>query len=447
MKKVITYGTYDLFHEGHRRLLQRAKNLGDYLIVGVTTEAYDETRGKLNVRQSLIERIKQVQESGIADEIIIEEYDGQKINDIQKYGIDIFAIGSDWLGKFDYLNDFCSVVYLERTKGVSSTELRNAEGLLKIGIIGTGRIAKRFVPEARFVSGIDIVGAYSRNKAKLQEFVDSFELSLAAENYDQLLDRVNAVYIATPHPTHKELALKAIKKGKHVLCEKPITLNDDCFSELVQEAKKHNVVLLEAIKTAFCPAFARLIAYAKSGIIGEIKAVDASFTKLTSGNLRELKKEQGGGSFYELGSYPLLAIIKLLGKEYNDIHTIQYKPKGSEVDLYTRVDIIYPHAIGSARTGLGVKSEGDLIISGTEGYIYVPAPWWKTEYFEVRFEDTNKNRKFFYKFDGDGLRYELAHFCDMIRNKNMQTYLLTTDESKWISNIMAKIQTNKKLIK
>src|SRR5699024_204603 len=130
MRRVITYGTYDLFHEGHRRLLERAKNLGDWLIVGVTTENYDEGRGKLNVRQPLMERIHQVQDSGLADEVIIEEYEGQKINDIQKHGIDVFAIGSDWLGKFDYLKDYCEVVYLDRTKGVSSTELRNEAGML-----------------------------------------------------------------------------------------------------------------------------------------------------------------------------------------------------------------------------------------------------------------------------------------------------------------------------
>lgn len=78
MRKVITYGTYDLFHEGHKRLLERAKKLGDYLIVGVTTEAYDEARGKLNVKQPLMDRIAQVQASGLADEVIIEEYEGQK---------------------------------------------------------------------------------------------------------------------------------------------------------------------------------------------------------------------------------------------------------------------------------------------------------------------------------------------------------------------------------
>lgn len=89
MIKVITYGTFDLFHEGHYRLLERAKALGDYLIVGVTTEGYDISRGKLNVVDDLMTRIENVRKTGFADEIIIEESIGQKVNDVKKYQIDI----------------------------------------------------------------------------------------------------------------------------------------------------------------------------------------------------------------------------------------------------------------------------------------------------------------------------------------------------------------------
>ena len=124
MKTVITYGTFDLLHYGHIRLLERAKKLGDRLIVGVTTEEFDKKRGKLNVVQSLEERKENVRKLNIADEIIEESYEGQKIDDIMKYHADIFTVGSDWVGKFDYLEDYCIVVYLPRTDGISSTQLR-----------------------------------------------------------------------------------------------------------------------------------------------------------------------------------------------------------------------------------------------------------------------------------------------------------------------------------
>ena len=146
MRNVITYGTYDLLHQGHVNLLRRAKELGDYLIVGVTSDSFDRGRGKLNVRNNVLERVEAVRATGYADEIIIEDYVGQKIDDIQKYNVDVFAIGSDWEGKFDYLNEYCKVVYLPRTEGISSTMLRaDSQTVVNIGIVGTGRIAPSFV--------------------------------------------------------------------------------------------------------------------------------------------------------------------------------------------------------------------------------------------------------------------------------------------------------------
>ena len=155
-KKVITYGSFDLFHEGHYQLLKRAKELGDYLIVGVTTEHYDRLRGKLNLVDSICTRITNVQNTGFADEVIVEDHEGQKAEDIQKYGIDIFTLGSDWVGRFDYLKQYCEVVYLPRTVGISSSDIRNIrQKIVRLGIIGTGRIAPRFLKETSYVSGIE----------------------------------------------------------------------------------------------------------------------------------------------------------------------------------------------------------------------------------------------------------------------------------------------------
>ena len=147
MVRVITYGTYDLLHYGHIRLLERAKALGDYLIVGVTGDDYDKSRGKINVQQSLMERVEDVRATGLADEIIIEEYEGQKIDDIRRYHIDIFTVGSDWKGKFDYLNKYCKVVYLDRTEGISSSELRSQRREIRLGLVGTSADLLKFQKE------------------------------------------------------------------------------------------------------------------------------------------------------------------------------------------------------------------------------------------------------------------------------------------------------------
>ena len=135
MIRVITYGTFDLLHYGHIRLLERAKSLGDYLIVGVTSDDFDMSRGKINVQQPLMERVEAVRALHIADEIIIEEYEGQKIDDIRRYDIDIFTVGSDWKGQFDYISEYCRVVYLDRTEGVSSTQIRSNLQPLQIGFL------------------------------------------------------------------------------------------------------------------------------------------------------------------------------------------------------------------------------------------------------------------------------------------------------------------------
>lgn len=443
MKKIITYGTFDLFHEGHYNILKRAKEMGDYLIVGVTSENYDKNRGKLNVYQSLVERINNVKKSGFADEIIVEEYYGQKIEDIKKYDVDTFVIGTDWLKKYDYLKEYCDVVYLERTKGISSTQLRNkSQGVINIGCIGAGRIAKRMIKESKYVSGINFNIVFGRNEEKIKDFAEKNELEKYTTNLDELFNNVDAVYIATSHITHYEFAKKALKSKKHVLCEKPITLSENQTIELYQLAKKQNVILYEAIKTAYVPSFKRLIMLAKSGIIGNIKDVDATFTKLiTDKTCREYDIKQSGGSFTELITYPLLIIFKLLGTNYNKIDFYPFFDDETSVDMYSKILIQYDGAIATGNVGIGVKKEGNLVIAGTKGYIYVPAPWWKTEYFEIRYEDQNLNDKYFFKFDGDGLRYELLEFYLSIVN-NTKNNSLSNFESVAISKVIEQFLNN-----
>ena len=271
MKTVITYGTYDLLHQGHINLLRRAKELGDYLIVGVTNDSFDRDRGKLNVRNNVLERVEAVKATGYADKIIIEDYIGQKIDDIQKYNVDIFAIGSDWVGKFDYLNEFCKVVYLPRTKGISSTMLRNeSQDIVKVGIIGCGRVAERFPSEASVVSGVEVVAAYDINESKCLAYTENHLGMTVCKDAKDLYGAVNAVYIATPHLSHYEHIKNAILAHKHVLCETPMVLKKAEAQELYQLAEENGVILMEANKTAHCPAFNHLMVMIKSGLIGDV---------------------------------------------------------------------------------------------------------------------------------------------------------------------------------
>lgn len=435
MKKVITYGTYDLLHEGHINILRRAKELGDYLIVGVTSDSFDKGRGKLNVHNNVLERVEAVRKTGYADEIVIEDYLGQKIDDIQRYDVDIFAIGSDWEGTFDYLNEYCKVVYLPRTEGISSTMLREKDqDTFQVGIIGSGRIAKRFIPESKVVSGVEVVAVYNPDSEQAKAFAADFDISTYSDSLNAFLDKVDAVYIASPHHTHYDYAKSALNAGKHVLCEVPITLTEAESKELYALAEKNNLVLLEATKTAFCPSFNHLITLVKSGIIGDVVDVKSSLSKIVASPSRELDPMQSGGAMNEHASITLLPIIKILGLDYS---TFDFHSKiENGVDIYTKVVLNYPHATASATLGIGVKTEGNLVISGTKGYIYVPAPWWLTSFFEVRYEDQTKNKKYFYSYDGEGLRYEIQEFISMIVNGRKSSYKLRRRESMAISQII-----------
>lgn len=446
MTKVITYGTYDLLHQGHLNLLRRAKALGDYLIVGVTNDNYDRERGKLNVKDNVLERVEAVKATGLADKIIIEEYVGQKIDDIQKYGVDIFAIGSDWEGEFDYLKEFCKVVYLPRTEGISSTQLREeSQATVRIGISGCGRIAPRFAKEATYVSGVKVCTAYDIDDKKAESFAKELCLPQICHNYSELLSQINAVYIATPHLTHYELIKEALHAKRHVLCETPLVLNGQQARELYALAEKQGVILMEANKTAHCPAFNHLMVMVKSGVIGEVVDIEASLSKVWEDDtLREFDPQQAGGSLYELGSYPLLPIIKLMGTNYENLNL--YSRMAGGVDIYTKGVLRFPKAICSFKVGLGVKTEGNLIISGTKGYAYVPAPWWKTDFFELRYENQNNNKKFFYKWDEAGLRYEIQEFISCIINHRFTSARLRRRESVCMADIMQQFTERKNVI-
>lgn len=423
---VITYGTFDVLHQGHINLLRRAKELGDWLIVGVTTDNFDLERGKLNTRDSVMKRVQAVKDTGYADEVIIEEYKGQKIDDIQKYNVDVFAIGSDWEGYFDYLKEYCEVVYLPRTQGISSTMLRESQISVRIGVIGTGSIARRFVPEASFVSGNEISAAYNPDTEACRDFSRTFGIGTAASSLEELLANCDAVYVASPHYTHFEYAKAALEAGKDVFCEPPFVLHLAEAKELYAIAEAKRRTLMVAHKTAYCPAFRHLVTMLKSGVIGKIVDINASVTTLTDERSVKLDHNRFGGSMNENACFPLLPILKLLGQDVRNINF--YSIMKNDVDMYTKAVFRYDNATASFQVGLGAKTEGNMVISGTKGYIYVPAPWWKTDYFEQRFEDQNLNRKCFFPFMGEGLRYEIREFISHILNPDQSLYLLTKEE-------------------
>ena len=426
MRKVITYGTYDLLHYGHVRLLERAKALGDYLIVGVTSDDFDKRRGKINNKQSLEERIAAVRKTGFADKIIVEEYEGQKIDDIRKYGVDIFTVGSDWEGHFDYLKEYCEVIYLPRTAGISSSEKRDNLQPIRMGIVGSlPNLIDKFIEECRYVNGVKVAGIYDEHGTIPRDNRDT----AFVKDIDELLDVSDAVYISSDPAKHYEQIKKALVKKKNVICESPITLDDSQTKELFDLAGEQSCVLQEGLKTAYATAYERMMLLLKSNVIGDIVSVDATCTSLSI----VLDKGWSGVTYW--APTALLPGLQIFGTSYiSSIKTV----KRTTGDDYVNMSMVYPNGIVTIKAGSGVKSEGSLVISGTKGYLYIPSPWWKTDYFEVRYENPADNRKFFYQLDGEGIRYEIVDFLHRV-NGQKKDACIDKEISIAISKIMKEI--------
>lgn len=404
---VITYGTYDLFHYGHQALLEHAKALGDYLIVGVTSDAFDKSRGKLNVRQPLIERVHAVEATGLADKIIVEEFKGQKIDDIRKYHVDVFTVGSDWVGKFDYLKEYCDVVYLPRTEGVSSTELRkNKFATLGLGIVGLDAYSNRIIREASYVSGVEVLAAMDVHDG-LTRIPSEASGIKAVGCFQDMAEIVDAVYIHVSSEHRFKLIEQALSHGLHVLCEGPIAYRGNDAARLLRLAEERSLVLMEAHTALYEPGFQRLKLLLESGVIGEIKDIDASYSIIADDIDFD---DPFDSSFYSMSSRSLLPAMVFLGPEFRDANIVCGYEGG--FCTWTKFDLLFPTAAATLKTGRGIKTEGDMTITGTDGYVYIPAPWWKLEYFEIRGEDLRNTKKHFYECAGEGQRYLIKKFSE-----------------------------------
>ncbi len=286
---------------------------------------------------------------------------------------------------------------------------RESHSKILLGIIGTGRIAGRFVSTAQNFEKISVVCVYNPNRKSAELFAEEHNITNATDCWEEFLNRIEAAYIASPHETHALYAQMLLEVKRHVLCEKPMSLHREAAENLYRLAKLKGCILKEAVKTAYCPGFMAMMDIAKSGKIGQIQDVEACFTKLTPTDLREMTDVKYGGSVTELASYVLLPIWKLYGTNYEALsYQSLYGENG--VDVYTKLFFTFKDGLAEAKIGLGVKSEGQLVISGTKGYILCESPWWLTKKFEVRYENPNKRELYEYPFDGSGLQYELEVF-------------------------------------
>lgn len=302
---------------------------------------------------------------------------------------------------------------VKKMKDKEEKKIEKDNGIVyRIGIIGTGRIAARFLEEAREVKAAEVTIVYNPKRESAQKFGQQWNVQ-STDSLMLFFRLSDIVYVASPHETHYGYIRKALQKDKHVISEKPMVLKKAEAEELCRLAEERNLVLLEGIKTLYCPGYQMVRKLVAGGTIGTLCNVEACFTKLEKRHTRELNDALYGGSFTELGSYGLLPVLQLLGNNPSEIRIDSlFSEKG--IDLFTRVSFIYESALADITCGLGVKSEGRLLLSGTEGYILVAAPWWKTQHIEVHYEDASVVDVYEEPYVGDGLRYEIAEIIRRI---------------------------------
>ena len=431
MKKVITYGTFDLFHQGHYNILKRAREYGDYLIVGVTSESYDIERGKLSVHDSLTKRIKNVMDTGFVDQIIVEEYLGQKIRDIAKYDIDTLVIGSDWRGKFDHLNKYCKVVYLERTKNISSTQIRESHGnLINIGIITDCGDDMGTVEEIQYVSGFHISNVFSESKAIGQEFCKKHQIGKYNDDFEEFLADIDVAIVLTKLESRYRYIREIINAGKHVISETPLSISGIEVKNLFDMAKEKKAILIENFTTIYLRAFLQILWITQSDIIGDIYSIKCSLSK---------NSVKGSTSILHLIALNFCMAVKLMGSDIKIKNKTAIKNAAGDIEYFS---VIFSKGNTTGIIEIFTEGEPDnnLKIIGENAYITVENDWWNAGYFEVKKHQEQYPQKYSYNFEGNGFRYIAQEVLIMIQDGRYESTRLFREESEAIVRLLNEIQ-------
>ena len=434
MRTVITYGTFDLFHKGHYNILKRAKEEGDYLIVAVTGETYDNERGKLSVQDSLATRIQNVQDTGFADKIIVEEYIGQKISDILKYHVDVLVIGSDWKGKFDHLRKYCEVKYLERTKDISSTQLREEKlKIYKLGIVTDDMSDNDDILEVKKVSGIHVESVFASDAALAEEYYRKFELNNWYDDFEAFLEGIDVVYVKTKEGKRCDFVLEALDKGKHVIADAPYTLDPAQMAEVKKKAADNDVIFMENAAMLYQQTFGQILWMARGNLIGDIVNIRSSIT-------RDMFGGESNNSVLDMAFFSVCAIVKILGTNIESVKPKIVRNKDGEVE-HCLIEMEYENAVATTEVYMNSKMPTEMVIVGTEGWIEIPEDWWHGGYFKMNSNNDDRPKRYCANSDGNGFRYLVQTLMrELKRDFTGYDPQLTGEESEAICNVLGLVK-------
>lgn len=297
------------------------------------------------------------------------------------------------------------------------------------GIVGPGNIANKFAKCIKNVNGASLLGVASRDREKAQEFAQKYGAPLVFSSYEEMAQskEIQAVYIATPHPFHLPCAQLFLKNKKHVLCEKPLCVNEEQAKKLKECAKENNVFLMEAMWTRFLPAIKEAVKMVQDGVIGDVLSLQADFCyRSQNPELSKVyKNEMAGGGILDVGVYGLHFASLFLGDKVKSIEPCSKVENG--VDLHTVVNIKYENgSIATVSSAININKPASAYIYGTKGYIYFPCFFAAQDFYT----DINGQREHIVKNSlGDGFEEEIIEACTCIEQGKTQSDILPINET------------------
>lgn len=311
---------------------------------------------------------------------------------------------------------------------------------IKWGIIGLGNIANQFVADLLLIEGAELFAVASRNKEHAAEFAKKYNSVKAYDSYEALFkdDEVDIVYIATPHNLHAELSIKALENGKHVLCEKPISLSYKDAVRMTEASRKYHKFFMEAFWTRFIPSVQEILTKVQEGIIGDVKYVKADFAFCADEKLggRLFDKNLGGGALFDIGVYPLFLSYIFLGIPKEIIAKSILHQNG--IDLQTSMILQYKNAQAVLQASIVSESDMKATIGGTKGHIQLNSPWFIADGYSVCKDEKETN----YSLPnlGKGYTHEIVECHHCIRNNQIESLLWSHQNSLDLSKMLEEIK-------
>ncbi|MBW8837063.1 MAG: Gfo/Idh/MocA family oxidoreductase [Burkholderia sp.] len=309
----------------------------------------------------------------------------------------------------------------------TATHATASDREIRWGIVGAGRIARRFAQGLAYVPHARLAALWSRRPEPAQTFADEFG-GEACASFDALLaSGIDALYIATVQDSHADYAVAALQAGVHVLCEKPATINRPQLERVVDAARGAQRLFMEAMKPPFYPLYRKLRAHLKDDPIGDMGLVRAGCSVPgVPDDHPSLSFEHAGGALLDIGIYEIFLAVDWLGAPL-EVQTLG-RLGSTGVDTFASLNSRHERGIAQLFCGLDLHGKGDALLMAKGGHVTIHEPWWNPSRATIRYTD-GRVVEFDEPFEGGGLNYETAHFCELIRAGQLESPLMPHSKS------------------